>query len=134
MDQCATSGNLVISTPGGTSTQTFTVNTASTTLDLHVENVQLTQSTQTLTNSVPIVAGKDGLIRVFVLANQVNTVAPSVKITIMDNNAVAVPGYPKVVAPTQSNVPTSLDESSLTSSWNLAVPGRTSPRSSRGST
>ena len=119
----ATSGNLVITTPGGTSTQTFTVNTASTTLDLHVENVQLTQSTQTLTNSVPIVAGKDGLIRVFVLANQVNTVAPSVKITIMDNNAVAVAGYPKVVAPTQSNVPTSLDESSLTSSWNLAVPG-----------
>ncbi|WP_257311046.1 IPT/TIG domain-containing protein [Geothrix fuzhouensis] len=119
----ATSGNLVITTPGGTSTQTFTVNTASTTLDLHVENVQLTQSTQDLYGSVPIVAGKDGLIRAFVLANQANTATPSVKISVMDNNAVPVPGYPKVVAATRSGVPTSLDESSLASSWNLAVPG-----------
>ena len=79
----ATSGSLVISTPGGTSTRTFTVNTASTTLDLHVENVQLTQSTQTLTNSVPIVAGKDGLIRVFVLGQpSQNTAAPAVRITL----------------------------------------------------
>lgn len=119
----ATSGNLVISTPGGAVTQSFTVNTASTTLDLHIENVQVTQSTQGLRGSVPIVAGKDALIRVFVLANQANTAAPSVKISIMDNNAVPVPGYPKVVAPVRSDVPTSLDESSLASSWNLVVPG-----------
>ncbi|HJV38253.1 MAG TPA: IPT/TIG domain-containing protein [Geothrix sp.] len=119
----ATSGNLVISTPGGTVTRSFAVNTASTTLDLHVENVQLTQSTQDLNGSVPVVAGKDALIRVFVLANQANTAAPSVKISIMDNNGVAVPGYPKVVAPARTSVPTTLDESSLTSSWNLVVPG-----------
>ena len=119
----ATSGNLVISTPGGSATRPFAVNTASTTLDLHVENVQVTQSTQDLNGSVPLVAGKDAFIRVFVLANQANAATPSVKITLMDQNAVAVPGYPKVVAPARPNVPTSLDESSLVSSWNLAVPG-----------
>ncbi|WP_052571496.1 IPT/TIG domain-containing protein [Geothrix fermentans] len=119
----ATSGNLVISTPGGSATRPFTVNTAGTTLDLHVENVQVTQSTQDLNGSVPLVAGKDAFIRVFVLANQANAATPSVKITLMDQNAVAVPGYPKIVAPARSNVPTSLDESSLASSWNLAVPG-----------
>lgn len=119
----ATSGSLVITTPGGTAAQPFTVNTASTTLDFHIASVQLTQSTQDLSGSVPIVAGKDGLIRVFVLANQANAAAPSVKISIMDNNAVPVPGYPKVVAPTQSGVPVTLDESSLASSWNLVIPG-----------
>lgn len=119
----ATSGSLVINSPGGTATLPFTVNTAGTTLDLHVENVQITQSTQDLNGSVPIVAGKDALIRVFVLANQSNTAAPSVRISIMNTNAVAVPGYPKVVTPVRTSVPTTLDESSLTSSWNLVVPG-----------
>lgn len=115
-------GNLVVSTPGGSVLRIFTVNTASTTLDLHVERVQLTQSTQTLDNSVPIVAGKDGLIRVFVLANQSNTAAPAVRITLQ-NNGVTVPGYPKYVTAPGSSTPVSLDESQLSSSWNLAVPG-----------
>jgi len=118
----ATSGNLVISTPGGTVTRTFTVNTASTTLDLHVEKVQLTQSTQTLDNSVPIVAGKDGLIRVFVLANTTNSAAPAVQVTLL-NNGVPVNGYPKTLAAPGSSTPLTLNESLLSSSWNLPVPG-----------
>jgi hypothetical protein len=118
----ATSGNLVISTPGGTVTRTFTVNTASTTLDLHVEKIQLTQSTQTLDNSVPIVAGKDGLIRVFVLANTTNSAAPAVQVTLL-NNGVPVNGYPKTLAAPGSSTPLTLNESLLSSSWNLPVPG-----------
>jgi len=117
----AATGNLVITTPGGAVTKIFTVNTASTTLDLHVEQVQLTQSTQSLNNSVPILAGKDGLIRVFVLANQTNTAAPSVRITLQ-NNGLPVPGYPKIVAAPRSSVPLAVDESTLSASWNLTVP------------
>lgn len=118
----ATSGNLVITTPGGIVTRTFTVNTATTSLDLHVHKIQFTQSTQNAANDVPIVAGKGGLIRAFVLANQTNTTTPTLRFTLM-NNGVTVVGYPKTVNATGTNVPLVVDESTLTSSWNLVVPG-----------
>ena len=118
----ALSGNLVLTAPGGVVSKPFTVSTGSTTLDLHVEAIQLTQSSQTLTNTVPIVAGKPGLIRVFVLANQANTAQPAVQVTLM-NNGVTVPGYPKTLGAPGTSVPTVVDDSSLTKSWNLAVPG-----------
>lgn len=118
----ATSGDLVITTPSGAITRAFTVNTASTTLDVHVEKVELTQSTQTLDDSVPIVAGKPGLVRVFVLANQANAAAPAVQVTLL-NGGTPVAGYPKTVAAPLTGVPTALDETSLGQSWNLAIPG-----------
>ena len=119
----ATSGSLVVTSPGGmTAPRTFTLNTAASNLDLHADRVQLTQSTQTLDNAVPLVAGKPGLIRVFVLANQANTATPSVRVTLK-NNGVAVSGYPKTILSTRTSVPTTLDESTLGSSWNLVVPG-----------
>jgi hypothetical protein len=118
----AVSGNLVVTSSGGSATHAFTVNSATTTLDLHIDKLQLTQSTQTLTNTVPIVAGKPGLVRAFVLANQANTATPSVQVTLL-NNGVAVAGYPKLASFTGTSVPTALDESSLAKSWNLVVPG-----------
>src|ERR1035438_3543740 len=117
----ATSGNLVITTPGGSASKSFTVDVGFT-LDLQVSKVELTQSTQTLDNTVPVVAGKAGLIRVFALANQTNTAAPSVEITLKNNGEV-VSGYPKTVAAPTSSVPTVLDESVLSNSWNLVIPG-----------
>ena len=117
----ATSGNLVLTTPGGTVTRTFTVNSAAATLDLHIEKVQLTQSTQTLDNAVSIVAGKKGLVRVFVLANQANTATPSVRVTLF-NNGVAVSGYPKTIPAPGSSVPLALDPALASNSWNLTVP------------
>src|SRR5512133_3007157 len=118
----ATSGDLVIRTPGGTVTRTFTVNTAATTLDLHIEKVAFTQSIQTLDNAVPIVAGKDGFIRVFVLANKPNSVFPVVQITLL-NNGVPVAGYPKTVASAGYTAALYLDESLLYNSLNLPVLG-----------
>lgn len=127
----ATSGNLVITTPGGTASHAFSVSPSGPTLDLHVDRVELTQSTQTLDNSVPVVAGKAGLIRVFVLANQTNTATPSVRITLL-NNAIPVTGYPKTVAAPGASVPTTLNEGFLSSSWNLVIPATdlTSPTGS----
>jgi hypothetical protein len=117
----ATSGNLVVTSVAGTASHAFIVNTASTTLDLHIEKLQLTQSTQTLDNAVPIVVGKPGLVRAFVLANQVNTATPLVSVTLL-NNGVAVLGYPKPASFSGTSVPTALDESSLAKSWNLTIP------------
>lgn len=114
--------NVVITTPANGITRSFTVNTASSTLDFRVEKVQLTQSTQTLDNSVPVIAGKDGLVRVFVLANTTNTSTPTVQVTLK-NNGVAVAGYPKTVNAPGASVPTTLSEGVLASSWNLAIPG-----------
>lgn len=114
--------DVVITTPANGITRTFTVNSASSTLDLRVEKVQLTQSTQTLDNTVPVLAGKDGLVRVFVLANTTNTATPSVEVTLA-NNGVAVAGYPKTVVAPSGSVPQALAEGTLASSWNLAIPG-----------
>jgi hypothetical protein len=119
----ATSGALVLSTSGGTANGSFTVNAASTTLDLHVDYIQLTQSTQTLDNAVPIVAGKDGLVRVFVLANQSsNTATPSVEVTLL-NGGVPLAGYPKIIPAPGPSVPTAVDVTTLAASWNLVIPG-----------
>ncbi len=117
----ATTGNLTVTTPGGSFSQVFTVNAALTSLDFHVDKIQLTQSTQTLSNAVPIIAGKAAFARVFVLANQSNSAAPVVLVTLM-NNGVPVAGYPKTVTAPAANVPTTIDESSLGKSWNLAIP------------
>lgn len=127
----ASSGDLVITTPSGAITRTFTVNTASTTLDLRVAKVELTQSTQTLDNTVPIVAGKAGLVRVFVLANQANTATPAVRITLL-NGGSPVPGYPKTVPAPGTSVPGAVDESTLSGSWNLAIPDTDLTTSSGG--
>ncbi len=117
----ATSGSLVVSTPGGAISQTFPVDVG-VALDLHVDKVQFTQSTQTLDNTVPIVAGKAGLVRVFALANLANSAAPTVEVTLFNNGA-PVFGYPKTVPAPAGSVPTTLNEGVLTSSWNLAIPG-----------
>lgn len=108
---------------GGTTTAlSIVVYPPGPTLDLTVEKIELTQSTQTLDNAVPIVARKNGLARVFVVANQANTVAPVVRITLL-NNGTAVAGYPKTVPAPGPSVPLAVDEGTLASSWNLAIPG-----------
>ncbi|MBK8574043.1 MAG: IPT/TIG domain-containing protein [Holophagaceae bacterium] len=117
-----TAGDIAVTNQEGTTfSEAFTVDTGGANLDLWVDKVQFTQSTQTLDNKVPIVAGKAGLIRVFVLANHFNTAAPTVRVTLL-NGGVPVTGYPKLVAAPRPGVPTTFGESTLDGSWNLAVP------------
>lgn len=117
-----TAGDIAVTNQVGTTfSGAFTVETGSANLDLWVDKVQFTQSTQTLDNKVPIVAGKAGLIRVFVLANHFNTAAPMVRVTLL-NGGIPVAGYPKTIPAPQPGVPTTLGESPLNGSWNLAVP------------
>ena len=81
----------------------------------------LTQSTQTLGGAVPLVQNRDGYLRVFVVANQANTATPQVRVRLYVNGTLE--GSPAVIAAPSHSVPTSVNESVLTNSWNVAVPG-----------
>jgi hypothetical protein len=88
-------------------------------LDLRIAGVQLTQGVQTFGNTVPLVSGRDGFLRVFVVANEANAAAPAVRVRLYDSGTllqaftIEAPG---------STTPTSTNEASLGASWNVAVP------------
>jgi hypothetical protein len=89
------------------------------TLNLRIAGVQLIQSTQRADNSVPMVANRDALLRVFVTANSANTVAPPVRVRVFDGSTqvdsldVAAPG---------TGVPQTVDTATLAASWNVLIP------------
>ena len=77
------------------------------------------QSVQTLNGSVPLVAGRDGVLRVFALANTTNTVTPSVRARFYLNGSLV--NTITVAAPATS-APTAINEGSAMASWNISVP------------
>jgi hypothetical protein len=94
---------------------------ATSTLDLSIGAMYLTQSTQTLGGAVPLVQNRDGLLRVFVVANQANSATPQVRVRLYVNGTQE--GAPAVIPAPSHSVPTSVNESVLANSWNVAVPG-----------
>jgi len=117
----ATTGPISVVTPGGTATSSgsFTVTTSSSSLDLTIDGLYITQSTQNYpAHDVKLIAGRSAWVRVFVLANQANTATPQVKVSFVNGSTtntltIAAPG---------SSVPTSVDTSIANASWNMAVP------------
>lgn len=95
------------STPGGT-------------LNLRIAGLYVTQGSQTPQGDVPLVEGRDGFLRVFVLANGDNQARPAVRIRLFQN------GNPlqtlEVQAP-GATTPTVRQEQSLETSWNIRIPG-----------
>lgn len=89
------------------------------TLNLRIDGLYLTQSTQTYASTVPLVAGRNGYLRVFVVANQSNSARPDVRVQLA---AQGVPAQTFTLTAT-SSVPERVNEGSLGSSWNLEVPG-----------
>jgi len=90
------------------------------TMNLQVAGVQLIQSTQRADGSVPMVSGRDALLRVFVTSTGGNQAQPSVRVRLFSGNSqvdsltVAAPG---------AQVPASVDTASLATSWNVLIPG-----------
>jgi hypothetical protein len=88
-------------------------------LDLTIDGMYLTQATQSYSDTVPWVANRAGYLRVFVLANQANTVTPKVRVrwyssgVLVRTDTINAPG---------ASVPTTISEATLASSWNMAVP------------
>lgn len=88
-------------------------------LDLSIEGIHLTQVTQRFDGGVPLVRDRDGLVRVFVKANQINSAAPSVRVKFINTTGTLVATIPAPV----SSVPTTIDEANGQTSWNVSVPG-----------
>ena len=90
------------------------------TLNLRVDGMYLTQATQVYAGSVPLVAGRDAYLRVFVLGDRPNTARPEVRVhlyhglALRETYTISAPG---------SGVPSQISETVLTSSWNVRVPG-----------
>ena len=81
----------------------------------------LTQATQSTTYPVPLVAGEDALLRVFVLADdEVEADMPPVRATFYNNGAKV---HSVDTRAQVSRIPSLLDEGSLASSANAVVPG-----------
>ncbi len=116
-----TMATVAVAADAGPVVTTVVYSKTSTTLDLSIGAMYLTQSTQTLSGAVPLVQGRDGYLRVFVVANQSNSVAPQVRVRFYVNGTQQ--GSPTLIAAPSHAVPTSISEGALASSWNMSVPG-----------
>ncbi len=87
--------------------------------NLTIANLYLTQSTQTLAGDVPLVADKDGYLRVFAVASEANNFQPSVRVRFYLGGSLA---HTELISAPGSAVPTSVSESTLAASWNVGVP------------
>lgn len=89
-------------------------------LDLRIDGLYLTQSVQTYAGTVPLVSGRDGFLRVFVVANGPNTARPDVRVRFFDGGVQV--SELSLTAPALS-VPLTTSEGRLGSSWNVPIPG-----------
>ena len=107
---------------GATATVSFEVScvAAGPSINLRVERMYLTQSTQRLTGDVPLVEGRDGFVRVFVTANGSNNARPTVRVRLYRNGTLA---QTYALPARGSSTPTTVQQDGLDNSWNVEVPG-----------
>ncbi len=115
------STSITVAADAGPAATTVVYSRVTTTLDLSIRAMYLTQGTQTLTGSVPLVQNRDGFLRVFVVANEANGAAPQVRVRFYLNGTQQ--GAATLIAPPSNSVTTSVNEANLSTSWNMLVPG-----------
>ena len=106
----------------GVSSQRFTVTATDPGLQVSIMGLYLTQATQRMDGSVPLVAGRDGLLRVFLLGDRPTQVSPVLEVTLKDAHGQVL--LAEDVTAASRGLPLQLDEGNLARSWNLPVPGR----------
>lgn len=89
-------------------------------LNLTIDNLYVTQAVQTYVGDVPLVAGRDGLVRVFVKASTANTAQPQVRVRLYSGTTLLT--TLTLNAPAAS-VPTVVDDATLASAWYGVVSG-----------
>ncbi|HYF39988.1 MAG TPA: Ig-like domain-containing protein, partial [Gemmatimonadales bacterium] len=123
---CTVAGGLdrtVTVTAGETATVSFSVSCAAVggSVNLRIERMYLTQSTQAGDGSVPLVQGREAYLRVFVTASGPNSPRPPVRVRFFQNGSSA-PTQTLTIPADGGSTPTSVQEGTLGSSWNLRVP------------
>ncbi len=93
-----------------------------TTLDLTVANAYLVQGVQRWNGDVPLVAGRDGLLRVFVEASRATGQRPDVRVTLRDAGGAVL--VDQILAPSPDFVPGPGVSESSPGSYNLKMQGR----------
>ncbi len=99
---------------------TITYSRAGGVINLRIDGSYLTQATQRPDATVPLVEGRAGHLRVFVVASGQNTLAPEVRVRLYQDGVQV--STLRIAAPA-SSTPTFLQESPLTTSWNVRIPG-----------
>jgi hypothetical protein len=89
-------------------------------LNLTIDDLYITQAVQNLNGDVPLVAGRDGLLRVFVRANAPNSAQPVVRVRLYDG--VNLTSTLLLDSPV-SAVATSVEDATYTSAWSAPIPG-----------
>ena len=89
-------------------------------LNLTIDGMHVQQVVQAYAGTVPLVTGRDGLLRVFVKASHSNSATPAVRVRFYSGSTLT--STITINAP-RSAVPTSIAEDTLTSSWNYNIPG-----------
>jgi hypothetical protein len=95
-------------------------------VNLCIDGMYVTQSAQSYAGAIPLVQSRNGLLRVFVVADRANTPAPTVTVQLRIYSPSGVPSTVTLQPPAGLvYVPTAPDESALNTSWNYSVPGGT---------
>jgi hypothetical protein len=87
--------------------------------NVRIAGAYLTQVTQRFDGAVPLVAGREAYLRVFVTTDHANSATPDVRVRLFHGGT---PVDTRTIAATRSSVPQSVDESTLQGSWNALVP------------
>ena len=100
----------------------FAVSCAATgqSVNLRIQRVWLSQSTQSAEGSVPLVQSRDGFLRVFVTATPGAPVAPAVRVRLYQSGALL---QTLTIPARGSSTPSTIVEGTLSSSWNTQIPG-----------
>lgn len=113
----------VVTVPAVESPVTATVaykNSSTGNFNLSIDGMYVVQSTQTYLGTVPLVQNRDGLLRIFVIANQVNGARPAVRVRLYRDGTVI---STTTIVASRASVPQSVDEGDIDASWNLVIPG-----------
>ncbi len=120
-DPSPTTQAVAVSSSAAASASVAYVARSSVSRNLRIDGFHVTQSVQTYGRSVPLVAGRNGFLRVFVVANQANTVAPDVRArfyragALIQTLTIAAPG---------GSTPTDTvnSQGTLGRTWNASLP------------
>lgn len=119
----APSGSISVIAGGITSASSkhFLVSSVAPSLDLSIDGLYLTQSVQSYEGTVPLVANRKAMLRVFAKANLANAASATIRVRLLKFPTGAVVDAWDLQA--GSSVPTLPSEGTLSSSWNALVPG-----------